>query len=102
MKDDEHRKTDLDGLLETQSIPSPESVILTHVPGGLSTILPGVGPDPTAVHNDGASAGDQQRRFELDGEIARGGMGAVLRGRDTLLGRELAIKVLLERTRIRP
>lgn len=35
-------------------------------------------------------------RYRLDGEIARGGMGAVLKGRDTDLGRELAIKVLLD------
>src|SRR5260370_856518 len=35
-------------------------------------------------------------RYQLSGEIARGGMGAVLRGRDTDLGRDLAVKVLLE------
>ncbi len=35
-------------------------------------------------------------RYRLDGEIARGGMGAVLRGRDTDLGRDLAVKVLLD------
>lgn len=34
-------------------------------------------------------------RYEVQGEIARGGMGLVLRGRDTDLDRELAIKVLL-------
>jgi serine/threonine-protein kinase len=36
-------------------------------------------------------------RYQLSGEIARGGMGAVLRGRDTHLGRDLAVKVLLPR-----
>src|SRR5262245_659564 len=34
-------------------------------------------------------------RFEVHGEIGRGGMGAVLRARDPVLGRELAVKVLL-------
>jgi serine/threonine-protein kinase len=36
-------------------------------------------------------------RYQLIGEIARGGMGSVLRGRDPDLGRDLAVKVLLER-----
>lgn len=35
-------------------------------------------------------------RYQLQGEIARGGMGSILRGRDVQLGRDLAIKVLLE------
>ena len=35
-------------------------------------------------------------RFQLQGEIARGGMGAILKGRDVDLGRDLAIKVLLD------
>jgi serine/threonine-protein kinase len=41
-------------------------------------------------------------RYQLQGEIARGGMGAVLRGRDVDLGRDLAIKVLLEKYVDRP
>ena len=41
-------------------------------------------------------------RYQLFGEIARGGMGAVLRGRDVDLGRDLAVKVLLEKHANRP
>jgi tetratricopeptide (TPR) repeat protein len=44
-------------------------------------------------------AGD---RYQLQGEIARGGMGAILRGRDVDLGRDLAVKVLLEKFTGRP
>src|SRR5262249_20590882 len=36
-------------------------------------------------------------RYDLEGEIARGGMGLVLHGRDRELCRELAVKVLLEK-----
>ena len=42
------------------------------------------------------TAGMGLGRYQLQGEIARGGMGAILRGRDVDLGRDLAIKVLLE------
>lgn len=41
-------------------------------------------------------------RYQLQGEIARGGVGAILKGRDTDLGRELAIKVLLDEHKARP
>jgi len=37
---------------------------------------------------------DLGNRYELHGELARGGMGLILQGRDLDLGRELAIKVL--------
>src|SRR5262249_35717626 len=46
--------------------------------------------------------GELGSRYQLSGEIARGGMGAVLRGRDVDLGRDLAVKVLLERYAQRP
>ena len=45
---------------------------------------------------------DRSARLQLFGEIARGGMGAVLKGRDTDLGRDLAVKVLLEPPRDQP
>ncbi len=47
-------------------------------------------------------AAEAGERYQLAGEIARGGMGAVLRGRDIELGRELAFKVLLEKFVDRP
>ena len=45
---------------------------------------------------------DSNSRYRLDGEIARGGMGAILKGRDTDLGRDLAIKVLLDAHKDKP
>ena len=48
---------------------------------------------------DGANAMDEtpSGRYRLLGEIARGGMGAIHKGYDADLGRELAFKVLLEK-----
>ena len=45
---------------------------------------------------------ESDSRYQLHGEIARGGMGAVLRGRDTDLGRDLAVKVLLDAHKDKP
>lgn len=45
---------------------------------------------------------DADTRYRLDGEIARGGMGTIIKGRDNDLGRDLAIKVLLDEHRDRP
>ena len=42
------------------------------------------------------------QRYQLQGEIARGGMGAIVKGRDVDLGRNLAVKVLLESHRDNP
>jgi serine/threonine-protein kinase len=60
----------------------PQTEAATPVP------LPGTSEMPAAP--------DEAGRYRLHGEIARGGMGAVLKGRDTDLGRDVAIKVLLE------
>jgi tetratricopeptide (TPR) repeat protein len=54
-------------------------------------------------HSDAMPPPEQTgTRYQLQGEIARGGMGAVLRGRDVDLGRDLAVKVLLEKHADRP
>ena len=46
--------------------------------------------------------GDTGSRYQLQGEIARGGMGVIIKCRDFDLGRDLAIKVLLDEHKERP
>jgi len=60
--------------------------------------------DPPTIPLAAAAAveGPHVGRYEVRGEIGRGGMGCVLRGHDPLFGRELAIKVLLEGQARRP
>ncbi len=41
-------------------------------------------------------------RYRIESSIGKGGMGEVLRGRDSELGREIAVKVLLEKHRAHP
>jgi tetratricopeptide (TPR) repeat protein len=54
-------------------------------------------PAGTAVEEaTGTRPFDPTQRYRISGEIARGGMGAVLKGFDADLGRDIALKVLLE------
>ena len=58
---------------------------------------------PVRTHsNEMPTRTGEAGRYHLLGEIARGGMGVVLKGRDDDLGRDLAVKVLLEKHRDNP
>ncbi len=54
------------------------------------------GPEPTPHRPDGGDDSGYGTRYRIDGKIAHGGMGEVLKGRDPDLGRDVALKVLRE------
>ncbi len=84
--------------------------------GVLTTLDESIGPVPRVLLRDVPTDGQLVRprspempdlsghpsRYHLMGEVARGGMGAILKGRDIDLGRDLAIKVILEQHRDLP
>jgi serine/threonine-protein kinase len=70
-------------LRDTETDPQPEPLVRTASP-------------------EMPAPADRSSSLQILGEIGRGGMGAVLKGRDTDLGRDLAVKVLLEKHRDDP
>jgi serine/threonine-protein kinase len=83
--------------------------VLAESMGGIPRVLlrdtdGPTGPDPMIQPASPEMPGlaDRSAHLQLFGEIARGGMGAVLKGRDTDLGRDLAVKVLLDQHRNHP
>ena len=92
-----------------QAVDGPDSVLsgLRSTLGSLRPVLlreaEGESADVVKPKSDAMPPPEQTGdRYQLSGEIARGGMGAVLRGRDVDLGRDLAVKVLLEKHADRP
>jgi eukaryotic-like serine/threonine-protein kinase len=75
---------------------------LPHVLLRDSELNEGPGPLVQPGSPEMPAVGYRTGRLQLLGEIARGGMGAVLKGRDPDLGRDLAVKVLLESHRDKP
>ncbi len=61
--------------------------------------------DSPVVHarrDESANANSQSNRYQMLGEIARGGVGVIMKGRDVDLGRDVAIKMLQSEHTERP
>ncbi len=96
-----------------------ESLAATSAPGALARLaetladiprvhlrdtepFTGPGAEGRASSAEMPDPSDRLARLQLLGEVARGGMGAIIKGRDRDLGRDLAVKVLLEQHREKP
>ena len=102
----EPAQTVLDGRPADSCTPAQAAPTLDSLAAAIGSItsifLPDTsgGADESSLVNPSSlempALADRPVRIQLLGEIARGGMGVVLKGRDPDLGRDLAVKALLE------
>ncbi len=92
-------RADRGGLLAPLGKPSRTS-------RGCTCATPSRSPAPRPVVRPSSAEmpdpSDRLARLQLLGEVARGGMGVIIKGHDSDLGRDLAVKVLLEQHRENP
>lgn len=82
---------------------SPGKTVLESLKQQIGKILPAItlhdsADDAIVEHTNSSELPSQSNlgRYQFHGEIARGGMGAILKGRDSDIGRDVAVKVLLD------
>ena len=90
----------MEGDPTIDAAPAPEGQSVIQVLGGRPVKLrppPGeIDPDSANAQSEAADSGGRTNRYRILGEIGRGGMGAILKGHDIDLGRDVAVKTLLE------
>ena len=105
----EHEATMIGAESDSDAIDANHSILnllgqsLDHVPHVVLRDGSQEGDDPIVrPHSLDIPQRRNEGRYQLQGEIARGGMGAILKGRDNDLGRDLAVKVLLDSHKDKP